>query len=337
MSIDLFNFDQQQENVVPCGIKNPGSLCYMASILQQLYHSKFYERIRSAEWLNEMGEFSVDYCILENLKDGFRELNQTNGSSWDLTNWAKGYRTSNNMTVNIYQQEDAHEFLMDMFTRFEIIMNNTDDKDLIKDLFLSSVKTSTECSICHSVSSHMEVCYSYPLNVQQFSNMKESMTAYLNSEVVHDYRCSTCSRTTRAVRRTTLMKSPNNLIIHLKRFQYSVEHQKVDSFFSFPLVFQFDEHSPQYSLHGVVIHQGTCEGGHYYSIIQVKPGQWYMFNDAQVTPISFEEMQKHAYGKSDTVFSFDSFHYRMNPPISCFIHCNQKRNLQSWIILKSIL
>lgn len=37
-----------------------------------------------------------------------------------------------------------------------------------------------------------------------------------------------------------------------------------------------------YYLKGVVIHSGTSEGGHYYSLIKHE-GKWYKFNDQSVT------------------------------------------------------
>jgi len=37
-----------------------------------------------------------------------------------------------------------------------------------------------------------------------------------------------------------------------------------------------------YVLKGVVIHSGTSEGGHYYSLIK-KEGKWFKFNDQSVT------------------------------------------------------
>jgi len=40
-----------------------------------------------------------------------------------------------------------------------------------------------------------------------------------------------------------------------------------------------------YTLKGVVIHTGTSEGGHYYSLIKSESG-WYKFNDQSV--ISFD-------------------------------------------------
>lgn len=39
-----------------------------------------------------------------------------------------------------------------------------------------------------------------------------------------------------------------------------------------------------YRLKGVVIHTGTSEGGHYYSIIRTNQNQWYKFNDQSVVP-----------------------------------------------------
>ena len=50
-----------------------------------------------------------------------------------------------------------------------------------------------------------------------------------------------------------------------------------------------DLHCTKYVLVGVVVHTGTAEGGHYYTILQKRDnnssplGRWYMFNDQLVT------------------------------------------------------
>merc|ERR1712130_871868 len=61
------------------------------------------------------------------------------------------------------------------------------------------------------------------------------------------------------------------------------------------VAFRSDEYY-KYILKGVIIHEGTASGGHYYSYIQeripgdIRAGKWYMFNDRQVEEWNVEEM-----------------------------------------------
>ena len=50
-----------------------------------------------------------------------------------------------------------------------------------------------------------------------------------------------------------------------------------------------------YNLKGVVIHSGTSEGGHYYSLIKSK-GNWFKFNDQAVTVFNENDIGREAFG-----------------------------------------
>lgn len=54
-----------------------------------------------------------------------------------------------------------------------------------------------------------------------------------------------------------------------------------------------------YELYSVLVHSGSAMGGHYYAYIKsLDDGKWYNFNDANVTTLSLEEIQK-VYGGSN--------------------------------------
>lgn len=64
----------------------------------------------------------------------------------------------------------------------------------------------------------------------------------------------------------------------------------------------------KYRLRGVVIHTGTAEYGHYYSLINQKDdnaaasgpnNNWYEFNDHRVTPFPLADLPNEAFGGQD--------------------------------------
>ena len=132
-------------------------LCYMISILQQLFYSPFSTRLLQTNWNNEMKIYSSEYFMLTSLQACFSALNKKNGISIDLKEWLKYYHSPANEEININQQEDSHEFLMNFFDQMNSVLANTSDPSIIEDLFVSTMKVSIECSICHGVSSHLEV------------------------------------------------------------------------------------------------------------------------------------------------------------------------------------
>lgn len=53
----------------------------------------------------------------------------------------------------------------------------------------------------------------------------------------------------------------------------------------------------KYRLKGVVIHTGTSEGGHYYSLIRDNNSDgWLKFNDQNVVPFDEKEIAREGFG-----------------------------------------
>ncbi|CAL1532778.1 unnamed protein product [Lymnaea stagnalis] len=64
-----------------------------------------------------------------------------------------------------------------------------------------------------------------------------------------------------------------------------------------------------YELFSIMIHSGSAAGGHYYAYIKsFKDGQWYSFNDQQVTKITYDDIRK-TYGGSSMARGFYSSAY----------------------------
>ena len=105
--------------------------------------------------------------------------------------------------------------------------------------------------------------------------------------------------------RACFKEIPDNLIFHLKRFDYDVMtgmRSKINDIFEFPrqidmtpyhVDYQKDANLPcpsdMFELVGVLVHSGTAESGHYYSYIRERPSNaentypWVEFNDVDVT------------------------------------------------------
>lgn len=95
---------------------------------------------------------------------------------------------------------------------------------------------------------------------------------------------------------------PPVLQFHLKRFElrqtrFGYGYEKVNDFYKFPTKLHLDEFLDEadpngvkqtYYLHGVLVHSGSMNAGHYYAFI--RPGlenKWFKFNDDVVTAVSF--------------------------------------------------
>lgn len=118
---------------------------------------------------------------------------------------------------------------------------------------------------------------------------------------------------------TCLKDAPDNLIFHLKRFEFDLNdfsRKKIYDHFAFPETLDISpykfEHLAEptkprqedlFDLVGVLVHTGTCENGHYYSYIRQRPGPsesttptWIEFNDSEVGPFDPSEIADRTFG-----------------------------------------
>jgi ubiquitin carboxyl-terminal hydrolase 34 len=119
--------------------------------------------------------------------------------------------------------------------------------------------------------------------------------------------------------RTCLKDVPDNLILHLKRFEFDLidlSRRKIYDHFAFPETLDVSPYTIDhladpsrackedlFDLVGVLVHTGTCENGHYYSYIRERPSpggvvtpNWVEFNDSDVGPFNPEEIGERSFG-----------------------------------------
>lgn len=105
-----------------------------------------------------------------------------------------------------------------------------------------------------------------------------------------------------------IYKSPEYLVLHLKRFQTSKysfgSSRKIEDLIEFPvesldlsnyiLSNQNSEVSYLYDLYAVSNHMGTMNGGHYTAYAKNPiTGSWFEFDDTHVTKIDPEKVVSH--------------------------------------------
>jgi hypothetical protein len=118
------------------------------------------------------------------------------------------------------------------------------------------------------------------------------------------------------LRRACFDKLPNLLVLSLKRFEFNNNTQsmyKLSSRCAFPEKLNMQKYTQQYldtldkrklaannfeyALKGIVVHVGTTETGHYYSIIKDTRNQWFKFDDQTVLPFSKSKNYENFFGE----------------------------------------
>ena len=123
--------------------------------------------------------------------------------------------------------------------------------------------------------------------------------------------------------RTCLKEVPNNLIFHLKRFDFdlrTMQRSKINDYFEFPHTIDMRPYKIQqlsepqlstpedlFELVGVLVHSGTAESGHYYSFIRERPitgtsqsPDWVQYNDAEVQCWDPSNIAAQCFGGTET-------------------------------------
>ncbi len=118
--------------------------------------------------------------------------------------------------------------------------------------------------------------------------------------------------------RTCLKDVPDNLIFHLKRFDFdytTLQRHKVNDRFDFPAVIDMKQYTVDYlndpeghhnddvfELSGVLVHSGSAETGHYYSYARVpathldNSKRWVEFNDTEVSEFDPNKIPDQCFG-----------------------------------------
>jgi ubiquitin carboxyl-terminal hydrolase 7 len=102
---------------------------------------------------------------------------------------------------------------------------------------------------------------------------------------------------------------PDVLHLQLKRFEYDIERDammKINDRYEFPEVFDAapfltddaDRSEPwTYQLHGVLVHSGDLNAGHYYAYLKPgKDGWFYKYDDDKVTKATKREVLEENFG-----------------------------------------
>jgi ubiquitin C-terminal hydrolase len=94
------------------------------------------------------------------------------------------------------------------------------------------------------------------------------------------------------IKRSYLCHTPKILVLHLKKWNTNMVKKRIKIDIPFILdiqPFTIYPESCEYELFGIINHEGSIHGGHYYASIQ-KSGLWFSVNDNLIQPIFAEHL-----------------------------------------------
>ena len=302
------------------GLKNLSSICYMNSVLQQLFMIPFFRNaILSLPIPENLSEEKEDNDnLLFQLIRMFYYLNYSQKNEYNPKNFVYSFKDSEGNPTQINIQMDAQEFLARFIEKIEDSIKNTSQKYLFNNIFGGSTLQQVKCTNpeCGNISERRENIHFLSLDIKNASNVKECLNNFIKKEKIEDYHCEKCDKKITNIKNVLIDNIPNILIIHLQRMAFSYETfnmVKINSLIKFDKILNIKEYTINnknkddplyydYELQGIIIHSGTAQFGHYYSIISNEEkggfGNWLKFNDSIVSKVKYDDILAEAFGNN---------------------------------------
>lgn len=301
---NFVNYDSKKETGY-VGMKNQGATCYMNSLLQSLYCTHYFRK--AVYQIPTEDEHPAESVSLA-LQRLFYHL-QTSDQPVGTTELTKSFGWKSN---DSFYQHDVQEFNRVLQDNLESKMKGTKAEGAIAKLFVGKMKSYIKCVNVDYESSKSEEFKDIQLNVKGQKNLYESFKYYVAEETMEgENKYQAEGFGLQDAKKGIIFESfPPVLHLQLKRFEYDLQRDamiKINDRHEFPFEIDLaefiDEASPAkseswlYKLHGVLVHSGDVNGGHYFALIKPdRETRWLKFDDDRVTPVTDREVLEENYG-----------------------------------------
>lgn len=301
---NFLNYDSKKETGM-VGLKNQGATCYLNSLLQSLYFTNaFRQAVYQIPTEDDPDRGTNSAYALQRL---FYQLQTSNVavSTNELTA-SFGWDTR-----QIFEQQDVQELSRVLMERLEKKMKGTEAENALAKMFAGKMKTYISCINVPYESSRIEDFWDIQLNVSGNKNLDDSFKDYVQVEVMDgDNKYFAEGYGLQDANKGVIFETfPDVLHLQLKRFEYDFNRDammKVNDRYEFPEIWDAspylsesaDRSEPYvYRLHGILVHSGDLNAGHYYAFIKpTKDGHYYKFDDDRVTRATKKEALEENFG-----------------------------------------
>lgn len=173
------------------------------------------------------------------------------------------------------------------------------DTHWVHDLFEGLLTSETRCLTCENTSQRDEAFLDLSVDLSAHTSVTSCLRKFSEEEMLcerNKFHCDNCGGLQEAEKRMKIKRLPRILALHLKRFKYTEDLQRLQKLFH-RVVYPFhlrlfntteDAEDPDrlYELYAVVVHIGGGPyHGHYVSIVKTQDRGWLLFDDELVEPV----------------------------------------------------
>ncbi|OSC99045.1 cysteine proteinase [Trametes coccinea BRFM310] len=300
---NFVNYDSKKETGY-VGLKNQGATCYMNSLLQSLFCTRYF---RKAVYQIPTEDDHPTESVPLALQRVFYHL-QTSDQPVGTTELTKSFGWK---SLDSFLQHDVQEFNRVLQDKLESKMKGTKAEGAIQKLFVGKMKSYIKCVNVDFESSRIEEFNDIQLNVKGMKNLYESFKDYVAVETLDgENKYMAEGYGLQEAKKGIIFQSfPPVLHLQLKRFEYDIQRDamvKINDRHEFPFEIDLGEFLDEtadrsqpwvYKLHGVLVHSGDLHGGHYFALIKPdRETRWLKFDDDRVTPVTDREVLEENYG-----------------------------------------
>ncbi|MGH0167929.1 UNVERIFIED_CONTAM: hypothetical protein FKN15_077213 [Acipenser sinensis] len=242
------------------GLVNQAMTCYLNSLLQTLYMTPEF-RNALYNWEFEESEEDQVTSIPYQLQRLFVLLQTSKKRAIETTDVTRSFGWDSS---EAWQQHDVQELCRVMFDALEQKWRQTEQADLINQLYQGKLKDYVQCLECGYESWRIDTYLDIPLVIQPygssqaFGSVEEALQAFIQPETLdgpNQYFCERCKKKCDARKGLRFLHVPYLLTLQLKRFDfdYTTMHRiKLNDRMTFPEELDMspfidvdDEKSPQ--------------------------------------------------------------------------------------------
>ncbi|PRT54580.1 Ubiquitin carboxyl-terminal hydrolase 21 [Wickerhamiella sorbophila] len=304
---DFVDYDSRLETGYT-GLTNQGATCYLNSLLQSLYFTRVFRR----------AVYEIPAGDSESVTSGLQRLFYLLATSPTPVNTNSLTRSFGWDTADAFTQHDVQELNRVLMDRLESKMNGTSVEGVLTKIFVGQMKSFIKCINVDFESARVEDFWDIQLNVKNMKDIYASFRDYVQTEVLEgENQYHATGYGLQDANKGVIFESfPPVLHLQLKRYEYDFLRDvevKINDRFEFPLdldLQQFlDPESDavkeaaakgepwEYALHGVLVHSGDLNAGHYYTLLKPEAnGDWFRFDDDRVTRASLKEVLDDNFG-----------------------------------------